>query len=89
MWATLAVVSELAIEISCQMRNALNDLLSEPLEAAREREALAFEKATTGKPLVLFGAGRLGKRTLKGARAAGLEPLAFCDNIMRPTRRTW
>ena len=62
------------------MPNALDDLLSEPVEAAREREALAFEKATAGKPLVLFGAGRVGKRTLKGMRALGLETLAFCDN---------
>jgi len=62
------------------MPNALNELLGEPVEAAQEREAFAFEKATGGRPLVLFGAGRLGKRTLKGAREAGLEVLAFCDN---------
>ncbi len=62
------------------MPNALDDLLGEPIEAAKEREANTFEKAVLGRPLVLFGAGRLGKRTLKGARAVGLEPLAFCDN---------
>jgi FkbM family methyltransferase len=62
------------------MRNALDDLLSEPVEAAKEREATAFERVAGGRPLVFFGAGGLGKRTLRGARAAGLEPLAFCDN---------
>jgi FkbM family methyltransferase len=62
------------------MLNALDDLLSEPVEAAREREATEFEKATSGKPLVLFGAGGFGKRTLEALRAIGLKPLAFCDN---------
>ena len=62
------------------MSKALHELLAEPMEAAKEREAITFEKVVAGRPLVLFGAGRLGRRTLKGARAAGLEPLAFCDN---------
>ncbi len=62
------------------MPNALEVQLSESIEAAQERAAAAFERATDGRPLVLFGAGRLGRRTLKGARAVGLEPLAFCDN---------
>ena len=62
------------------MSKALLELLAEPMEAAKEREAITFEKVVAGRPLVLFGAGRLGRRTLKGARAAGLEPLAFCDN---------
>jgi FkbM family methyltransferase len=80
MWATLAVVSELAIDISCQMSKALEELLAEPMPAAKEREAITFEKVVAGRPLVLFGAGRLGKRTLAGARAVGLKPLAVCDN---------
>jgi len=80
MWATLAVVSELAIKISCQMPNALDDLLDEPVEAAKEREANTFEELAGGRPLVLFGVGGFGKRTLAGLLAIGLEPLAFCDN---------
>jgi FkbM family methyltransferase len=62
------------------MPNALDDLLSEPVAVAKEREAVTFEKIAGARPLVLFGAGRLGRRTLRGARAAGLEPVAFCDN---------
>jgi FkbM family methyltransferase len=62
------------------MPNALEELLAEPIEAAKEREAIMFETIVDGRPLVLFGAGRLGRRTLQGARAAGREPLAFCDN---------
>jgi len=62
------------------MSNALEELLAEPVEAAKEREAITFEKVVAGRPLVLFGAGRLGRRTIERARAVGLEPLAFCDN---------
>jgi len=32
------------------------------------------------RQLVLFGAGQLGRITLKGLRKAGIEPLAFADN---------
>jgi FkbM family methyltransferase len=62
------------------MRNTLDDLLSEPVAVAKEREAVTFEKLVGGKPLVLFGADGLGRRTLAGLRAHGIEPLAFCDN---------
>ncbi len=62
------------------MSKKLDELLAEPVEAAKEREAITFEKVVAGRPLVLFGAGRLGRRTLAGARAVGLEPVAFCDN---------
>ena len=30
--------------------------------------------------LVLFGAGNLGRKTLRGLRSAGIEPLGFADN---------
>ena len=30
--------------------------------------------------LVLFGAGGIGRKTLAGLRALGIEPLAFADN---------
>ena len=32
------------------------------------------------RPLVLFGAGGLGQKTLRGLRFIGIEPLAFADN---------
>lgn len=62
------------------MRNALAELLQEPVAAAKEREAVTFKNLAGARPLVLFGAGGLGRRTLSGLRARGVEPLAFCDN---------
>ena len=35
-----------------------------------------------GRPLVLMGAGGLGRRTLAGLRRDGQEPLAFADNAV-------
>jgi len=56
-------------------------LFGESITECREREAAAFDLATEGtEGLVLFGAGGLGRKTLKGLRSAGLEPLAFSDN---------
>jgi FkbM family methyltransferase len=58
------------------MPDQLTKLLSETVEAAKEREAGTFKKLAGGRPLVFFGAGGLGRRTL----AAGIKPVAFCDN---------
>ncbi|MDA8290622.1 MAG: FkbM family methyltransferase [Actinomycetota bacterium] len=60
----------------------LEELLSEPVGHAREREQTTFERASGPGPdrIVLFGAGRLGRRTLAGLRAAGVDPVAFSDN---------
>jgi len=46
------------------------------------REAALFDGLVGGPevPLVLFGAGNLGRRTLAGLRHVGIEPLAFMDN---------
>ena len=33
-----------------------------------------------GLPIVLFGAGNLGRRILAGLRHVGVEPVGFCDN---------
>lgn len=57
-------------------------LLSEPIEAASEREATAFDQAAgpCSRRVVLFGAGGMGRRTLAGVRRVGIEPLAFADN---------
>lgn len=60
----------------------LDALLGEPLPSVRQREATAFDEATGGRsdPIVLWGAGRLGRRTLAGLRRLGVEPLGFCDS---------
>lgn len=49
----------------------------------RERDARAeFDRMAGSRAnrIVLHGAGGLGRRALAGLRAAGVEPLAFCDN---------
>ncbi len=64
---------------------ALDRLLAEDVSAARERERAAFDVATgeRSQRIVLFGAGRLGRRILGGMRADGVQPLAFADNDER------
>ncbi len=64
------------------LKNELETLLGESQDAARRRESSAFDQAAGwfAKSLVLFGAGGLGRKTLKGLRQAGIEPLAFADN---------
>src|SRR5579862_7903724 len=60
----------------------LDELLSEQVSDCERREMEAFERAAGdgAHRVVLFGAGGLGRRTLAGLRASGLEPLAFSDN---------
>jgi len=58
----------------------LDALLSRDLQAQRAAERTAFDRLSGGRPLVLMGAGGLGRRTLAGLRRDGLEPLAFADN---------
>lgn len=59
----------------------LEALLSEPGPAARRRPRLgALLLGDPSVDLVLFGAGGLGRRTLKGLRRLGREPRAFVDN---------
>ena len=54
----------------------LDCLLSEPVEAARERATLAFDHATNphGDRLVLFGCGNMGRRVLARLRQDGISP---------------
>ncbi|MEO6994947.1 MAG: FkbM family methyltransferase [Lacunisphaera sp.] len=68
--------------MSVTLENELETLLSETREAALQREGSAFDEATgpTTRPIVLFGGGGLGRRTLKGLREIGIEPIAFADN---------
>ena len=62
----------------------LEDLLSESVREATAREAAAFDEAVPpGTPVILFGAGNLGRRTLHGLRRLGTPPIAFADNSQR------
>ena len=60
----------------------LDLLLEESSASAEQRASCTFdgETAPFSQRLVLFGAGGLGRRTLRGLRALGIEPLAFSDN---------
>ena len=60
----------------------LENLLSEPVSSVkqRERDALGELLKKNGDRIVLFGAGRLGRKALAALRSAGLDPLAISDN---------
>jgi FkbM family methyltransferase len=60
----------------------LEALLDEPMEETIRRQRETFDRlaAPHGDALVLFGAGRLGRKTLAGLRHVGVEPLAFADS---------
>jgi len=63
----------------------VDELLSESPLHAEGRERTAFDEVAGRRAarLVLFGAGRLGRRTLAHLRAEGVEPIAFADNSER------
>jgi FkbM family methyltransferase len=60
----------------------LEELLCETRESVIDRERSTFDRLAGpfAGSIVLFGAGGVGKVTLKGLRSAGMEPLAFADN---------
>ncbi|MEA3245925.1 MAG: FkbM family methyltransferase [Gemmatimonadota bacterium] len=58
----------------------LDALLARDVSARRVEARTQFATESLGRPIVLMGAGGLGRRTLTGLRAAGVEPLAFADN---------
>jgi FkbM family methyltransferase len=67
--------------VASESASALEELLQESVESARARESVAFDAVSRpDAPLVLFGAGGLGRRTLAGLRALGRTPVAFVDN---------
>jgi FkbM family methyltransferase len=68
--------------IECPPETALERLLEEDFESVRERETSMVEDLALaeGGPIVLFGAGALGRWTLARLRRAGVEPGAFADN---------
>lgn len=71
--------------MSSASRAELEALLSETVAAAQARAASAFDRiagdtAAQPAPIVLFGAGGLGKRVAEGLAAAGRRAIAFADN---------
>jgi FkbM family methyltransferase len=67
------------------LETLLSELLLEPPDAAEARAAAAFDRiaAPFENRIVVFGAGHLGRLAASGLRAAGIAPLAFCDNSPR------
>ena len=60
----------------------LEKLLSQPLEKIQRWESNRYDElaGAFSKSLVLYGAGGLGRKTLKGLKTLGITPLAFTDN---------
>ena len=77
--------------MSAPLEQILRELLSERREEAVRRERSAFDEqaGASNARLVLFGAGNLGRKTLSGLRAAGIEPIAFTDNDPGLWGRRW
>jgi len=61
-------------------RTELDALLARHVATARDAETREFDRLSSGRPIVLMGAGGLGRRALAGLRQHGVEPLAFVDN---------
>jgi FkbM family methyltransferase len=75
------VVRSIARELSRDGAE-VDRLLSESITDCFRRERDAFDTLAThgGQSIVLFGAGRLGRQTLRGLREVGRSPVAFSDN---------
>ncbi len=67
------------------LESILERIQAEPLETVRRRQKEAFDyiAGPLREKIVLFGAGQLGRDTLRGLRKVGVEPLAFADNNQR------
>ncbi len=67
------------------LESQLDELLAEDPRSVELREQSTFDDfaGPLRRSLVFFGAGGLGRKALRGARNAGTEPLAFCDNNPR------
>jgi FkbM family methyltransferase len=64
------------------LTRVLEELLTHPMAEVSQYEKSRFDEqaGTLGNSIVLFGAGGLGRKTLRGLRNLGIEPLAFADN---------
>lgn len=60
----------------------LDELLARAPSEVRQWESCLYDELVgpLSRSLVLFGAGGLGRKTLRGLREIGVEPLAFSDN---------
>lgn len=60
----------------------LGELVGEDRAACRQRESAALEQLTApfGGSIVIFGAGRLGKKLVAVLQSVGRAPVAFADN---------
>jgi len=73
-------------DAAASARRELTGLLSEPFGECRHRESTTFDELSgymRGAPLVLLGAGGLGRLITKLARQNGDQVVAFCDNAQR------
>lgn len=61
-----------------QIESDLDQLLGEGVESARRRAESGGD--LRGEPLVLYGAGNLGRSVLARLRRVGVEPVAFADD---------
>lgn len=61
-------------------REELEKLLSESVASARTRGATAFDEIAGDRPIVLFGAGGLGKKIALVLEKLGRPAVAFADN---------
>jgi FkbM family methyltransferase len=66
---------------------ALAKLFAEPSDAVVKRRQQAFDQLANGagKPVVLYGAGGLGRIVLQGLRSLGRPPVAFADRRVTTT----
>jgi len=65
------------------VRDELEKLLSESVASAKTRAASAFDALAGERPIVLFGAGGLGRRVASELERLGRPPVAFADNDPR------
>ena len=64
-----------------ELETILHEMAAEPREACIAREQSTFDQLAGGvRPLVLFGAGALGRIVAKGLRKAGAPAIGFADN---------
>ena len=70
----------MAQRIMNHAREELDRLLSEPVESARARGLSTFDELAGDAPIVIFGAGGLGRMTAAGLVAEGRPAVAFADN---------
>ncbi|MEA2306236.1 MAG: hypothetical protein QOH43_3516 [Solirubrobacteraceae bacterium] len=57
----------------------LEELLAEPVDAARTRADSAWPAFAHGRPVVLYGAGGVGRRVVAALRDTGEPPVCFAD----------